>query len=306
MRIAPYIFKSKAIRALKGNWQTALLVSFFSSLPLTLLQVVQTKVLPDISQLTSQEAMRAAVLAIPQQTWLLLGILGGLSMVITPVLFVGCNQYFIKRIQGNELGFRGLFSRLNITGKSLALYLLMYVKAILWSLLLVVPGIIAFLRYSMAPYYLAQDPQLSPLEALNKSKETMKDKKLTFWVLQISFMGWLLAALFAEMALGGVSPILALVASQFIQLFLATYLNAASACFYLAVAAPGGVEKALRDAALWMRSVGARMPFGNDDNTDNSTDDPSGEGDADEPDDGTQKSTSGEDDTSDTEEGKQP
>jgi hypothetical protein len=55
-----------------------------------------------------------------------------------------------------------------------------------------------------------------------------------------------------------------------------------------------------------MRSVGARMPFGNDDNTDNSTDDPSGEGDADEPDDGTQKSTSGEDDTSDTEEGKQP
>ena len=306
MRIAPYIFKSKAIRALKGNWQTALLVSFFSSLPLTLLQLAQARLLPDISRLTTQEAMRAAVLAIPQQTWLLLGVLGGLSALITPVLFVGCNQYFIQRIQGKELGFKGLFSRLNITGKSLALYLLMYVKAILWSLLLVVPGIIAFLRYSMAPYYLAQDPQLSPLEALNKSKETMKDKKLTFWVLQISFMGWLLAALFAEMALGGVSPILALVASQFIQLFLATYLNAASACFYLAVAAPGGVEKALRDAALWMRSVGARMPFGNDDNTDNSTDDPSGEGDADEPDDGTQRPTSGEDDTPDTQEGKQP
>ena len=59
MIVSPYIFKSKALRALKGNWQTALLVSFCASLPLTLAQLYQATRLPDPAAYASVEALQA-------------------------------------------------------------------------------------------------------------------------------------------------------------------------------------------------------------------------------------------------------
>ncbi|HNW86665.1 MAG TPA: DUF975 family protein [Candidatus Limiplasma sp.] len=274
MFVSPYVFKSKAARALKGNWQTALLVSFFASLPFTVVQLLQATQLPDLTQSVGYEAMRAAVAAIPQSTWLLMGLAAGLSLVLSPVLAVGCNHYFISRLRGNELGFGGLFSRLRSAGKALGLFLLIYVKTFLWSLLLVVPGIIAAIRYSMAPFYLAETPEMSVWEALRKSKETMRDQKMTLFMLELSFLGWLLGAMLSEMLLSGISVILALVTSQFIQLFMATYLNAACASFFLAASVPGGIRKAQSDAAAWLKNAGLggdlpgwnRTGFGNDDN----------------------------------------
>ncbi|NLI21074.1 MAG: DUF975 family protein [Clostridiales bacterium] len=279
MIVSPYVFKSRAMRALRGNWQTALLVSFFASLPTTLLQLVQATRMPDLTRLGSFEAMQAALLAVPRLDWWLLGAAGGLTLVLTPMLSVGCNYYFLRRMQGEELGFRGLFSRAGVSGKALLLFLLMYVKITLWSLLLVVPGIIAALRYSMAPFYLAQDPSLGVLEALRKSKECMRRQKTTFLMLQVSFLAWLLGAMLCETLLSGFSVILALVASQFVQLVMAAYLNAACAGFYLAVSVPGGLEKAQAEAVRWLRSVGmggfpgaGRPTFGNDDNTEETPD----------------------------------
>ena len=302
MFVSPFVFKSKAVRALKGNWQTALLVSFFASLPFTLVQLVQATKLPDLSRLVSAEAIRAATAAIAPETWLLLGLVSGLSLVLTPVLAVGCNHYFISRLRGQELGFKGLFSRLRIAGKALGLYLLVYIKVFLWSLLLIVPGIIAAIRYSMAPFYLAENPEMGILEALEKSKETMKDKKMTLLMLEFSFIGWLLGAMLSETLLSGISVILALVASQFIQLVMATYLNAACASFFLAASVPDGMLNAQTDAATWLQNAGmgadvpgwGRKGFGNDDNdTESDEEEPASEGNDDqslgeEPDSGTQ------------------
>jgi len=270
MIISPYVFKTRALRALKGNWQTALLVSFFSTLPMTIVQLYQTTQLPDVSGMLSLEAAQAAIAAVDAQVWLLLGLLGGLSLVITPVLSLGRHQYFIQRLQKQELGFVGLFSRMGSFGKALLLYVLIYVKVFLWSLLFIVPGIIAALRYSLAPLYLAQDPQMGVLEALNRSKAAMRDKKLTMFMLQISFMVWLLAALLMEMLLSSLSPVLALVVSQFIQLMMATYLSASVAGFYLAASSPDGIRQAQEEAAAWLRTYGGSMtrrPFGNDEAT---------------------------------------
>ena len=66
----------------------------------------------------------------------------------------------------------------------------------LWSLLLVVPGIIKSLEYSQVPYILAEDPSLSTKEALARSKEMMDGNKWKYLVLELSFIGWnLLSAL---------------------------------------------------------------------------------------------------------------
>ena len=288
MNIAPYIFKSKAMNALKGIWQTALLVSFFASLPLTVVQLLRSTQLPDLAYFTTYDAMYAAVQAISPETWFTLGLASVLALVITPALSVGCNHYFVCRLHGQELGFAGLFSRIRYFFKALLLYLLMWVRVMLWSLLLFVPGIIALLRYSMAPYYLAEDPKIGVLDAIRKSKETMKDKKLSYFILELSFVGWLLAALFSQMLLDGISPVLGLVVSQFIQLYMATYLNASCTSFYLAASVPQGMDRAQAEAAAWLNSISGSMggsPFGrpgsgSDTGDDGSADDEEYNGDA--------------------------
>jgi uncharacterized membrane protein len=259
VNVPPYAFKSKAMRALKGNWQTALLVSFFSALPMTVLQLAESTLLPSASDFITYEALAAAVAAVPMSTVYLIGVIYGLVLLVSPVLAVGCKHYFVRRIHRDELGFGGLFSRMKSFGKAFLLYLVMTVRTFLWSLLLIVPGIMAILRYSMAPFYLAENPELGVHEALNMSKQTMKGKKMSYFILYLSFVGWLLAAMLSELLLSDVSAILALVVSQFIQLYMATYFNAASASFYLAASVPDGMQAAQADANAWLNTVRSGM-----------------------------------------------
>ena len=53
-------------------------------------------------------------------------------------------------VTDDVLGYAGLLSRARYTGKALWLQILVVVKVLLWSLLLIVPGYIAAIRYSMA------------------------------------------------------------------------------------------------------------------------------------------------------------
>ncbi len=64
----------------------------------------------------------------------------------------------------------------------------------LWSLLFVIPGIIAAYRYSMALYVLIDNPELGALECLRRSKEMMRGNKFKLFVLELSFIGWILLA----------------------------------------------------------------------------------------------------------------
>lgn len=62
----------------------------------------------------------------------------------------------------------------------------------LWTLLLIVPGIIKGLSYSMAPYILLDNPELTPMEAINKSQEMMRGHKMDLFLMQLGFVGWIL------------------------------------------------------------------------------------------------------------------
>lgn len=66
----------------------------------------------------------------------------------------------------------------------------------LWSLLLIVPGIIKSYDYYLVDCILADDPDMSAMDALRKSKEMMKGHRWNAFVLNLSFLGWyLLSAL---------------------------------------------------------------------------------------------------------------
>ena len=81
-------------------------------------------------------------------------------------------------------------------------------KIFLWSLLLVIPGIIKAYEYRMVPYILAEHPEMSYKEALECSSNMMKGQKMNAFILDLSFIGWeILATMtFGILAIFWVNP----------------------------------------------------------------------------------------------------
>lgn len=66
----------------------------------------------------------------------------------------------------------------------------------LWTLLLIIPGIIMGLAYSMTPYIVndmaENNKPVSSLEAISESRHLMKGHKLELFFFNLSFVGWFL------------------------------------------------------------------------------------------------------------------
>ena len=88
-----------------------------------------------------------------------------------------------------------LFSVFDRFGTHLAAYLLQTIFVALWTLLLIVPGIIAALSYSMTYFIIAEDSSISASEAITKSKKMMKGNKWKQACLGFRFTGWFLLAI---------------------------------------------------------------------------------------------------------------
>lgn len=67
---------------------------------------------------------------------------------------------------------------------------------ILWSLLLLIPGIIKMLAYSMSMYVLAENKGMAARECIDRSKKLTDGHKMDLFVLNLSFFGWLLLCCF--------------------------------------------------------------------------------------------------------------
>jgi uncharacterized membrane protein len=66
----------------------------------------------------------------------------------------------------------------------------MTIFIILWTLLLIIPGIIMSLAYSMTFYILADNPDINPIDAIRKSREMMYGYKWKIFCLNLRFIGW--------------------------------------------------------------------------------------------------------------------
>lgn len=114
------------------------------------------------------------------------------SFILMGPITLGVVGYFLMLIRKEGPVIEDIFGGFKFFVKSFVLHLLTTVFIVLWSLLLIIPGIIAALRYSMAYYIMIDNPQLSAFEALEKSKRMMvgfKFERLTLW---LSFLGWFL------------------------------------------------------------------------------------------------------------------
>ena len=260
MVLGSFFFKQEARRALRGNWQPALVVTFFSGVFLTVSSVLQALWVPDPLVYASYgllDRFWQELAAVSQTEWAGLIVVNLLALLLSPALMLGCNRYFLNLLAGSDSGVReGLLGRMRIWPKALWLYVQMGVRIFLWSLLLVVPGVLAAIRYSMAPYFMAQDPSISASEAIEKSKHAMKEMKLAYFSLIISFIGWSLLANVAQMLLMSFGVVIALVAAQFMQVAISAYMNAACASFFLTVSSEDGMNSARRQMRDRLRQMG--------------------------------------------------
>lgn len=281
--IHSYFFKQRAKTALQGDWQTPLLVTLTASifilvanlLTQTGLRSVQAASesfyyalsgIPEngIVTLTQLQQLREvylkllnAIQSIPTSTWIGIIVADISAVLLTPIFSVCACHYYLCRLDGETPSiWKGVSGRLSIWYKSLGLYALMAVKILAWSLLLVVPGIIAFCRYSMAPYFLADDPKLSPLQAIAKSKQVMAHTKLSYFLLRISFVLLLLIVSILQMLISGISPVVGLVVSLFGELVISTYSEASCAAFYQAVGHSKGIFSLVEIVKKRMREAG--------------------------------------------------
>ena len=111
-----------------------------------------------------------------------------------------------------------LFSRVNITWKAVWLGIYKGLKVFLWSLLFIVPGIIAALSYSQSEYILAENPDMKVKDVVSKSKELMDGNKWKYFCFDLSYIGWDILAAFVPV----VGPVL-----------LTPYVEAGKAGYYL-------------------------------------------------------------------------
>ena len=75
---------------------------------------------------------------------------------------------------------------------ALGAYVIVLIFVLFWSLLLIVPGIIAALSYSMTFWLLAEERDLGPMRALSRSRVLMYGHRWQLFKLYLRFIGWYL------------------------------------------------------------------------------------------------------------------
>ena len=110
--------------------------------------------------------------------------------VMTTVITFGFASVCLSVSRKISAGIGDMFDVFGFFLKALWLQIIMNVFTVLWSLLFVVPGIIAAYRYSMAPFILIDDPDKSVMQCIRESKELTSGYKWQLFVLELSLIGW--------------------------------------------------------------------------------------------------------------------
>lgn len=97
--------------------------------------------------------------------------------IVSLVIGAGFTIYCLRTVRGMETSYWNLFDAFGMFFRVIWLYILEGIFVFLWSLLFIVPGIIAMYRYRMALYLLLEHPEMSALQCISESKRLMVGHK---------------------------------------------------------------------------------------------------------------------------------
>ena len=106
------------------------------------------------------------------------------------IVSAGFTIFILNTIRNTGAVYGNLLDGFGMAGKIILLNLIEWLLIGLWSLLLIVPGIIAAYRYSQALFILLDNPEKPVLQCISESKELMQGRKGELFVLDLSLIGW--------------------------------------------------------------------------------------------------------------------
>ena len=130
------------------------------------------------------------------------------SLLVTGAMDLGLTLFFLAMFRRQIVGIGDVFLGFERYGKALGLFLFQGLFIVLWSLLFIVPGIIAAIRYSQAFFILADDPNKGIRQCMDESKMMMRGNKAKYFCLSLSFIGWGILASIPAGVLSGISEAL--------------------------------------------------------------------------------------------------
>ncbi|WP_294630979.1 DUF975 family protein [uncultured Bacteroides sp.] len=141
----------------------------------------------------------------------------GVILVGLPVTYGFMVLMLALRRGAGDVDFGTLFEAFKDYGRIVGTKALQAIYTVLWSMLLVVPGVIKGYSYAMTDFILKDELQLKNNEAIEKSMAMMDGNKMKLFMLDLSFIGWGILCCFT-LGIG--------------FLFLMPYMQAARAAFY--------------------------------------------------------------------------
>lgn len=199
-------FRKIARECLKGKWILAILVClvayFLGANPV--LSTGGGSVNNSLDQDTVSNLQSSAV---NEAFWVvLLPVIIGIMVVAVIYLIViliiggavtlGYCKFNLGLVDKKNPRFMDLFSCFDRFGAGFCVQFLKGLYVFLWSLLFVIPGVIANFRYAMAAYILAENPDMTASEAIDASKQMMVGNKWRLFCLNFSFIGWDILCIF--------------------------------------------------------------------------------------------------------------
>ncbi|KAA0546116.1 DUF975 family protein [Bacillus sp. BGMRC 2118] len=202
--------KSQARAALRGKWGLAVGTAFLIGLIANVVpSLVEVFLGGGFGNYINQEETTVA------------GSIGSLiaSILLIP-LGIGLYWFFLRLVRDENPTLGSVFevyADLKVSLKLIVTSIVVGIFVFLWSLLLIIPGIIKGLAYSQAFYILKDKPEYGTLQAITESRKLMDGYKWKYFLLQLSFIGWILLSILT-LGIG--------------LLWVIPYMNASYAAFY--------------------------------------------------------------------------
>lgn len=165
MRQKAKFFREAAWTQLKGNWKPAVILTLIYVLMISSLQLMGVK-----SNIISIASI----------------------FVFTPLTYGYYAAFLGFKRTGVSVRIEELFEGFRDYLRVFGTLLLMGIYTFLWMLLLIVPGIIKAIAYSQTYLILRDNPELKFNAAINRSMAMMKGHKMEYFLLSLSFIGWIL------------------------------------------------------------------------------------------------------------------
>ena len=200
--------RAQARERLEGQWGTFVLMTFLMLVIQTILQI--PGYIGSLLEILSPENVLASLS--------FSNISNILSLLALPLSW-GLTVSLLRNHREESVDLENLFDGFRggrYTRVFCAIFLVQ-LFTILWTLLLIIPGIIKAFSYALTPYIIMDEPELTARQAITRSCEIMQGRRWKLFCLSLSFIGW---------------GILSILTFGIGILWLVPYMNASVAAFY--------------------------------------------------------------------------